>query len=505
MLFEISKCDLAGRIGTLETNHGRVKTPAFVPVIHPVKQSIPASKLKQMGFDLVITNAYITMKNYGDIAVQRGIHDIIGYDGAVMTDSGGYQVLEYGKVDVTPEAMASFETGIGSDIAIPLDKPTGFGMLEKKAKEYVNHTLTVCKQTLNNAQRQGQIWAGPIQGGEHEKLVKYSAKSLVKMGYEFLALGSPVEFMEAYEYVRLAEMIVAARRSISDSSPMHLFGAGHPLTIALAVSLGCDTFDSASYMLYAKQDRYITEDRTRKIGDIEYFSCPCEICSKTTPAEIVSMEKQERVEKIALHNLYSIKSEVDRTKEAIADGRLWEHLMKKMHSHPKLYEARYTVAASQDIIAPSTPQFKKGAVFLYEPIDQYRPEVLSYHDTVRKFKTRKKILCISRDSTRKPAYLAPEQIELEKYFEDHEKIQFCRYSKHLGLLPLEISDLYPAAHYVEARTRDAVLAYPEFAKTWEKFFSNNSFDTVYYTFDEFLLYYVRRLPKGVQRRKLLLD
>ena len=127
MLFEISKCDLAGRIGTLETNHGKVQTPAFVPVIHPVKQSIPASKLKEMGFDMVITNAYITMKNYGQEAVERGIHDIIKYDGSVMTDSG-YQVLEYGKVDVTPEAMAAFESGIGSDIAIPLDKPTGFGM-----------------------------------------------------------------------------------------------------------------------------------------------------------------------------------------------------------------------------------------------------------------------------------------------------------------------------------------------------------------------------------------
>ena len=94
MLFEISKCDLAGRIGTLETNHGKVQTPAFVPVIHPVKQSIPASKLKEMGFDMVITNAYITMKNYGQEAVERGIHDIIKYDGSVMTDSGGYQVLE---------------------------------------------------------------------------------------------------------------------------------------------------------------------------------------------------------------------------------------------------------------------------------------------------------------------------------------------------------------------------------------------------------------------------
>ena len=475
---------------------------AFVPVIHPVKQSIPASKLKEMGFDMVITNAYITMKNYGQEAVERGIHDIIKYDGSVMTDSGGYQVLEYGKVDVTPEAMAAFESGIGSDIAIPLDKPTGFGMPEKKAKSYVDHTLKICKQTLGAAQRKGQIWAGPIQGGEHEKLVKNSAKSLVKMGYEFLALGSPVEFMESYEYVKLAEMIISARRSIPDSSPMHLFGAGHPLTIALAVALGCDTFDSASYMLYAKQGRYITEDRTRKITDMEYFSCPCEVCSKNTPAEIVSMEKFDKVEKIALHNLYSIKAEVDRTKEAIVDGRLWEHLMKKMHSHPKLYEARGTVAAAQDIIAPSTPQFKQGATFLYEPIDQYRPEVLAYHDTVRRFKTKRKILCISADSTRKPAYLTPEQEELEKSFDDPNKVQFCRYSRHLGLIPLEISDLYPASHYVETYDADPTFTYLEFAKTWEKFFLNNSFDVVYYSDDKFLTHYIRRLPKGVRKRRL---
>ena len=503
MLFEISKCDLAGRIGMLETNHGKVQTPAFVPVIHPVKQSIPATKLKKMGFDMVITNAYITMKNYGDKAVERGIHDIIKYDGSVMTDSGGYQVLEYGKVDVTPEAMAAFESGIGSDIAIPLDKPTGFGMPEKKAKEYVDHTLKICKQTLGTAQRKGQIWAGPIQGGEHEKLVKHSAKSLVKMGYEFLALGSPVEFMESYEYTKLAEMIISARSSIPDSSPLHLFGAGHPLTIALAVALGCDTFDSASYMLYAKQDRYITEDRTRKITDMEYFSCPCEVCSKNTPAEIVSMEKFDKVENIALHNLYSIKAEVDRTKEAISDGRLWEHLMKKMRSHPKLYEARSTVATAQDVIAPSTPQFKQGAAFLYEPIDQYRPEVLSYHDTVRRFKTKRKILCINADSSRKPAYLTPEQSELEKLFDDPDKVQFCRYSKYLGLMPLEISDLYPAAHYVEAKGMDSASSYPEFTKTWEKFFSNNSFDIVYYSDDAFLAHYMRHLPKGVRKRRLV--
>ena len=88
-MFEITKSDLAGRIGILHSNHGKIETPAYVPVIHPVKQTIPAKKIKQMGFALVITNAYITMKRHGETAIKKGIHGIIDYDGAVMTDSGG--------------------------------------------------------------------------------------------------------------------------------------------------------------------------------------------------------------------------------------------------------------------------------------------------------------------------------------------------------------------------------------------------------------------------------
>ena len=141
-MFEISKTDLAGRIGTLYTNHGKIETPAFVPVIHPVKQTIPSKKIKEIGFDLVITNAYIT-KNTAMVieAIEKGIHKIINFDGGIMTDSGGYQVLEYGDVEVSPPEMANFEKGILTDFAIPLDKPTGYGMPIKKAEAYVKHTL----------------------------------------------------------------------------------------------------------------------------------------------------------------------------------------------------------------------------------------------------------------------------------------------------------------------------------------------------------------------------
>ncbi|OLE39977.1 MAG: hypothetical protein AUF74_01100 [Thaumarchaeota archaeon 13_1_20CM_2_38_5] len=140
-MFEIKKSDLAGRIGILYTNHAKIETPAYVPVVHPVRQSIHPKKLKEIGFDLVITNAYITLKQFGEEAVRKGIHEILDYNGAVMTDSGGYQVLEYGDIDIDHKTIASFEKGIGADIAIPLDRPTGLGLPKKKAREYVAHTI----------------------------------------------------------------------------------------------------------------------------------------------------------------------------------------------------------------------------------------------------------------------------------------------------------------------------------------------------------------------------
>ena len=161
------------------------------------------------------------------------------------------------------------------------------------AREYVDHTLRVCKTTIKNKKNNGQIWIGPIQGSEHPELVKRSTNELIKMGYKMLALGSPVEFMESYEYKLLAEMIIAAKKNIPTSIPLHLFGAGHPLTIPLAVALGCDTFDSASYMLYAKHDRVITDDGTRRLDELEYFPFDCEVSSKYKPKELLGMKKEE--------------------------------------------------------------------------------------------------------------------------------------------------------------------------------------------------------------------
>ena len=502
-MFEIKYSDLAGRIGIIHSNHGKIETPAFVPVIHPVRQSISAKKIHDMGFDLVITNAYITMKRHGDVARKKGIHKIINYDGSVMTDSGGYQVLEYGDVDVKPSEMAEFEIDIMTDFAIPLDQPTGFGMTKKKAAEYVDNTLKVCKKTLKQRKDNGQIWVGPIQGGEHSDLVSRSTKSLVEMKFPMLALGSPVEFMEAYEYKLLAQMIIAAKKQIPNSIPLHLFGAGHPLTIPLAIALGCDTFDSASYILYAKHDRIITADGTRRLDELEYFPFDCEVSQKFTPKELRGLKKEERMDLIALFNLYAIKYEVNKVKQSIREGRLWEYVIKKANAHPKLFEAIEIMTSNSKMFIDTTPKFKEKAIFLFSPVDQYRPEVLSFHSYVQNFRSKKKTVVITRDTNQKPAYVSNEYHNLRKQFKDPDSIQFCNYNQFLGIIPIEISDIYPSSHYVMVRKDFNPEDFPLFKETWEKFFAKNKFETVYLSKnDPFLRHFKKLIPKQIKRRSI---
>ena len=464
-MFEVRHSDLAARIGRLQTLHGVVETPAFVPVVHPVRQRVSTKFLKNMGFDLVITNAYITLRHFGDEARRRGIHDIINYDGAVMTDSGGYQVLEYGSVEVEPAMMAQFENDIKSDIPIPLDRPTGYGLEHEKAKEYVAITLKNALESLRVIDNTGAIWVAPVQGAEHFDLVEYSARELDTMGFEMMALGSPVELMEAYEFAMLARMIVSAKRVIP-AKPIHLFGAGHPLTIPLAIALGCDTFDSASYMLYAKDNRYMTTNGTVRLDELAYLSCQCPVCSSHTVQELHKMEMDKRTIEIAKHNLHILKAEVEAVKQAIMDGRLWEYVIQKARAHPKLMEAAQ-IFKDAEILEEGTPLFKERAIFFYDPIDQYRPEAKRFRRTVTTFQSqKKKKLILYPEDEIHPLYSTTTYKNIVKKFPD---AQICSYNPFLGIIPAEISDIFPASHNLITRSSHRVEDYPTFIESLKSF------------------------------------
>ncbi len=270
-MFEIRDVDLAGRIGRIYTAHGAVETPAFFPVIDVYRQEVSVEEVRAAGFGQVITNAYLLWKRFGREAAEKGVHGILGFQGVVMTDSGAYQILEYGGVELSQEEAIEYQKRLGSDIAVILDIPTG-DVGRREAEESVRETIRRAVEARGMIEGDERIWVYPVQGGRYFDLVEESARVGSRLGYyRMYGIGSPTVFLERYMYHVVVEAVYRAKKHLPWGRPVHLFGAGHPLVLPYAVALGVDTFDSASYILYAREGRYITEHGVYRIEDLDYL------------------------------------------------------------------------------------------------------------------------------------------------------------------------------------------------------------------------------------------
>ena len=376
--FEVRECDLLGRIGTLRIGGKSVETPYMFPVVHPVNQIVPTKDLSSMGFRGLMTNSYIIYSRRREEALREGIHGLLDFDGVFMTDSGGYQVLEYGNLDVDYRDVASFQSRIGSDIAVTLDRPTGYPQKRSVARDTVDYSLRNAIATLKEFGGGGStVWVGPVQGGLFSDLVAKSARSLASGGFQFLALGSPTQVMESYMFADLVRMVMAARRSIPYSLPLHLFGAGHPLTMALAVALGCDTFDSASYVIFARTGRYMSRSGVMTLKTMKYLPCSCPVCARTSVKALLELEHQERTRQLSMHNLWVLREELEACKEAIVEGRLWDLVEERSMAHPRLREAFLELTRYSEDFVPWTPALKERGLFVRSAGDLRRPELLA--------------------------------------------------------------------------------------------------------------------------------
>ena len=442
--FELKATDLAARIGSLQTKTSKFETPALLPVIHPVRQLVPCSEIRAMGFEAVMTNAYTTFKGLQTRA-HEGIHRIIGYDGSIMTDSGGYQVLEFGSVEVDPLEMARFEEKIGSDIAIILDKPTGLHVTKNFARKTVLETLDSARKTIESLTRSDIIWTLPIQGGKYLDLVRMSAKQSSKLDFGCYALGSPVEVMEEYDFALLVQMIRASNSNLPQHRPFHLFGAGHPLIIPLAVALGCDMFDSASYMLYARNDRYLSSSGTIRLEKLEFLPCTCKVCTKFTARELKGLKAEERVLNVARHNLYTLKQVIEETKQAIWEGRLWEFARSKCSNHPLAFDAFKLAMSTSDLIDLGTPDLKERGIFLTDKTDVSRPEAKRHFTKIMEidFSKKDRLIVVPEPKT-KPFLTSDIFAELLKIIDTNNSV-ISFISPVFGLVPAEISDVFPVS------------------------------------------------------------
>ena len=291
--------------------------------------------------------------------------------------------------------------------------------------------------------------------------------------------------MESYNFSILSQLI-RTTKLVVPNKPIHLFGAGHPLTIPLAVALGCDTFDSASYILYAKDNRYMYSHGTLRLEEISYFPCCCPVCSYYTVKELLNEDREIRINNLAKHNLFVLKQEVSSVKQSIYDGRLWEYVLQKARSHPKLRDAMYEIK-NFEYLQNYTPLFKQKAIYLFEPLDQYRPELKNFRNMlINNYKPfNNDILLLYPDRGIRPFYLSS---IFKNLIDKYSPSVVCLYNPFFGLIPVELSDTYPASHNVFSKHAIIFDAgnYDESIDLFNSFINNNYFKTVYIVADYFM-------------------
>src|SRR6187401_2936681 len=272
--FRVTHRDGLARRGVIDTPHGPVDTPVFMPVgtRATVKGVLPRD-LAEMGARIVLGNTYHLYLRPGDalIARQGGLHRFMGWDGPTLTDSGGYQVFSLGDrcrlseagaefrshLDgsthlLTPESAVDIQARLGADIAMVLDECTAFPAtpdvagrsLERTARwaarARARHLAIAAGETDVVPSTPGQAQFGIIQGGVHDDLRRISAEATIAVGFEGyaiggLSVGEPVDVM--YDIVGRTTPHLPA------DQPRYLMGTGMPDDLVESVARGIDMFD----------------------------------------------------------------------------------------------------------------------------------------------------------------------------------------------------------------------------------------------------------------------
>lgn len=445
MSFRVHSKDLLGRVGTLTSKSGAFETPHMFPVLDPNHRLLEPQFFDRAAIKAVMTNAYL-LKRSKKVSDVSDVHETLRTRRTVATDSGAYQILEYGGVNVKPNEIIRYQESINTDIGVILDIPTGFRSTPERARWTVDETVRRADQALKFTTRKDILWMGPIQGGVHIEEVRRSAAEMSLREFPIYALGSPTELMESQRFDILVEMIIAAKTVLPKSKPFHLFGAGHPALFPFLVALGCDTFDSAAYALYARVGRYLTSEGTQLLPEIAEFACTCPACVDTSPSELLIADPGERELRLTQHNLWACFSELRRIREAIRRGRLWELLEVRSRVHPSFADCFERIRSHASFLEESTPSVKPHGIFHLGDSSENRPEVVRYHSSImNSIVEKRKLVLLLPGRWRRPFHEDPRYQVVVNHFDEDPKISICFYSPWWGAVPIELDETFPIA------------------------------------------------------------
>jgi queuine tRNA-ribosyltransferase len=351
--FELTATDGEARAGVLRTAHGDVPTPVFMPVgTKATVKAVDPDELASLGATIVLGNTYHLNFRPGaeTIAELGGLHRFMGWDGPLLTDSGGFQVFSLRDTLLacdddgatfrsvydgetarfTPESVAAVQALLGSDVAMCLDVCPPAGATAAEAERAVELTTGWARRQALARRAPGQLLFGIAQGGIDPALRRRSVEEIVEIGFDGHALGglSVGESREA-----MLDTVEAAAPLLPPEKPRYFMGIGDPLGILDVVARGIDMFDCVLPTRTGRTGSALTWEGRLNLRNARFTrdeapleeSCDCPACTRFSRAYIRHLVTQQEIlglRLLTLHNLRFLLRLTAAAREAIEAGRL---------------------------------------------------------------------------------------------------------------------------------------------------------------------------------------
>lgn len=337
------------RVGELATRHGIVSTPTFLPVASQgTVKTLTPEEIKDIGISIILGNAYHLYLRTGIDVIEKlgGLHQFMGWDGPMLTDSGGYQIFSLARLcrvsdegvvfrshidgsehRLTPELIIEFQQGLGADIIMTLDECRAINVSMAMAREAVERTYRWAVRCRKHHQSSEQLLFGIVQGSVFPELRQQSAETITSLdfpGYAIggLSLGEPKELTWA--------MVDKTIPFLPSDKPRYLMGSGSPEDIIEGVSRGIDLFDSALPTRVARNGALFTMQGRKNIRKTVYktrelpidVGCDCYTCRMFSTAYLHHLFKCEELlayRLATIHNLRFVTRLLEQIRAAIQE------------------------------------------------------------------------------------------------------------------------------------------------------------------------------------------
>jgi queuine tRNA-ribosyltransferase len=351
--FRVTATDGAARAGVLTTAHGDVPTPAFMPVgTKGTVKTLHPDELRDLGAHILLGNTYHLHFRPGDelIAELGGLHAFMGWDGPILTDSGGFQVFSLrdtvlsvdkegvtfrsvydgSTVRLTPESVGRIQANLGSDIAMCLDVCPPAGVPRAELEEAVLLTTGWATRQRKATHAQGQLLFGITQGASDPGLRRRSIEELTDLDFDGYALGG-LSVGEPRELT--LDATAWAAPSLPDDRPRYFMGIGDAQGLIEVIERGIDMFDCVLPTRTARTGSALTWEGRLNLRNARFArdpnpleeGCECPACIRFSRAYIRHLVNQQELlglRLLSLHNLYFVFGVTAQARAAIEAGEL---------------------------------------------------------------------------------------------------------------------------------------------------------------------------------------